>query len=130
MSHTDDGGTQRTPPLCFRSGCKLPPPFMLTCATLMPPDITFFRPYVIRQLRGFDDETGAPNKLSRLSKAHAADSALYLIQHCLGYFLMLIAMVYNVGLFVAVIVGAAIGYFCFAEPSNGKTPSKDDDCCD
>lgn len=96
----------------------------------MPPDITFFRPYVIRQLRGFDDETGAPSKLSRLSKAHAADSALYLIQHCLGYFLMLIAMVYNVGLFVAVIVGAAIGYFCFAEPSNGKTPSKDDDCCD
>jgi len=84
------------------------------------------RPYVVRQLRGED----APKKPTRLSQAHAADSALYLVQHCLGYFLMLIAMVYNVGLFIAVIVGAAAGYFCFAAPTDGKSPVKEEDCCD
>ena len=85
------------------------------------------RPYVVRKLRGED----APTKPLRLSKAHAADSALYLVQHCLGYFLMLIAMVYNVGLFVAVIVGAALGYFCFALPTDGKGSLKvEEDCCD
>lgn len=46
---------------------------------------------------------------------HLKRTFLYLIQFLVGYFLMLVAMTYNVWLFLAVVIGCGIGYF-FANP--------------
>jgi hypothetical protein len=51
----------------------------------------------------------------RLSyQVRAINSLLMMIQLTLAYMLMLVAMVYNGGLFAAVIVGCGIGYFLFS----------------
>lgn len=43
--------------------------------------------------------------------SHLKKTFLYMVQFLIGYFLMLIAMTYNVWLFLAVIAGCGIGYF-------------------
>ncbi|XP_043276146.1 high affinity copper uptake protein 1 isoform X2 [Venturia canescens] len=48
-----------------------------------------------------------------LSWMHTFQTFLHIIQIVLSYFLMLIFMTYNVWLCIAVVVGAAIGYFLF-----------------
>ncbi|KAG8231636.1 hypothetical protein J437_LFUL011477 [Ladona fulva] len=48
-----------------------------------------------------------------LSWAHALQTCLHIIQVIISYFLMLIFMTYNVWLCLAVLVGAATGYFLF-----------------
>lgn len=42
---------------------------------------------------------------------HLRRTFLYLVQFLVGYFLMLVAMTYNVWLFLAVVIGCGIGYF-------------------
>ena len=54
---------------------------------------------------------------ARKSQAHFFDSALYFAQTTIGYCLMLVAMTFHYALFVAVVLGMAIGYFLF----NGKS---------
>ncbi|KAG7202005.1 hypothetical protein KM043_004692 [Ampulex compressa] len=48
-----------------------------------------------------------------LSWMHAFQTFLHIVQIVLSYFLMLIFMTYNVWLCLAVVMGAAIGYFLF-----------------
>ncbi|XP_008555745.1 high affinity copper uptake protein 1 isoform X2 [Microplitis demolitor] len=48
-----------------------------------------------------------------LSWMHTFQTLLHIIQIILSYFLMLIFMTYNVWLCIAVVLGAAIGYFLF-----------------
>lgn len=70
-------------------------------------------------------------KQSRLSVTHILESALFGIQLVIGYFLMLIAMVYNAGLFASVILGLFFGYLVFAEPrTNYDVEEEDEGCCD
>lgn len=42
---------------------------------------------------------------------HLKKTFLFLIQFLVGYFLMLVAMTYNVWLFLAVITGCGLGHF-------------------
>ena len=42
---------------------------------------------------------------------HLKTTLLYMLHFLIGYFLMLIAMTYNVWLFLAVVLGCGIGYF-------------------
>ncbi|XP_028128853.1 high affinity copper uptake protein 1 isoform X2 [Diabrotica virgifera virgifera] len=48
-----------------------------------------------------------------MSKMHALQTILHMVQMVLSYFLMLIFMTFNVWLCMAVVVGAGIGYFLF-----------------
>jgi len=48
-----------------------------------------------------------------LIAAHCLQAFLHLLQVTLGYMLMLIAMTYNVYLFISVVLGAALGYLIF-----------------
>ncbi|KRT81427.1 hypothetical protein AMK59_5578, partial [Oryctes borbonicus] len=50
---------------------------------------------------------------SMLSPMHFLQTLLHIIQVVLSYFLMLIFMTYNVWLCIAVVAGAAVGYFLF-----------------
>lgn len=45
---------------------------------------------------------------------HLKKTFLFLIQFLVGYFLMLVAMTYNVWLFLAVIIGCGLGHFLTA----------------
>lgn len=45
---------------------------------------------------------------------HLKKTCLYLVQFLVGYFLMLVAMTYNVWLFLAVIIGCGLGHFLVA----------------
>ena len=47
---------------------------------------------------------------------HLKETLLYIVQFIVGYFLMLVAMTYNVWLFLAVVAGCGIGYF-FIHPN-------------
>ena len=42
---------------------------------------------------------------------HLKTTLLYMLQFLIGYFLMLVAMTYNIWLFLAVVLGSGIGYF-------------------
>ena len=44
---------------------------------------------------------------------HLVQTLLHFMQFALGYMLMLIAMTFNVWLFLSILVGAAVGYFLF-----------------
>lgn len=48
-----------------------------------------------------------------MSRMHLLQTFLHLIQVVLSYGLMLIAMTYNVYLVLAIVLGAACGYFFF-----------------
>jgi copper transporter 1 len=50
-------------------------------------------------------------------------TSLYVLQLTLAYLLMAIVMTYNLGLFVAVIAGAAIGFFTFFGVGAAPPPS-------
>lgn len=52
-------------------------------------------------------------KTSMTSWSHYIQTSLHLVQLILSYFLMLIAMTFNVWLFIAVILGCTCGYFLF-----------------
>ncbi|KAG8034594.1 hypothetical protein G9C98_007670 [Cotesia typhae] len=58
-------------------------------------------------------EDGRVVQPTMLSWMHTFQTFLHIIQIILSYFLMLIFMTYNVWLCVAVVFGAAIGYFLF-----------------
>jgi len=45
---------------------------------------------------------------------HLKKTCLFIVQFLVGYFLMLVAMTYNVWLFVAVIIGCGLGHFLAA----------------
>ena len=46
---------------------------------------------------------------------HILQSILHIVQVGYGYVLMLVAMTYNVWLFLALIFGAGVGYLIFAK---------------
>ncbi|CAF0836464.1 unnamed protein product [Rotaria sordida] len=48
-----------------------------------------------------------------LSVSHAIQTVLHIIQMALSYLLMLIAMTFNIYLFLAIILGAGLGHFLF-----------------
>lgn len=48
-----------------------------------------------------------------MSAMHAFQTCLHIVQITLSYFLMLIFMTYNIWLCIAVVLGAAVGYFLF-----------------
>ena len=56
---------------------------------------------------------------------HSLQSALHVVQVGLGYILMLLAMTYNGWLFLAVILGAGIGYFSFARVRHLSSPFRE-----
>lgn len=66
---------------------------------------------------------------SRFTIYHVADTVLYGVQMTLGYLLMLVAMTFNVGLFVAVIVGLSLGHFALAPPTGSTNTVDTTDCC-
>ena len=49
-----------------------------------------------------------------LAPGRGAQVALHLLQYTLSYLLMLAVMTYNVGVFVAIVAGAAAGFFLWA----------------
>lgn len=54
-----------------------------------------------------------PHKIQRRFEMtdHLKKTCLFLVQFLVGYFLMLVAMTYNVWLFLAVIIGCGLGHF-------------------
>lgn len=66
-------------------------------------------------------------KESVLNKAHIIQSLMYLIQLTVSYLLMLIAMTFNLYLFIAIIGGAFCGYFTFGWVR--QRTIDDSDCC-
>lgn len=70
-----------------------------------------------------------------LSGGHILQTGLHFIQLWISFCLMLVFMTYNVYLCLAVTIGGAIGYFCFAwmraRPSSavGRSTTYDFDCC-
>ena len=44
-------------------------------------------------------------------KDHAKKTCFYFVQFIVGYFLMLVAMTYNMWLFLAIVLGCGSGYF-------------------
>lgn len=66
-------------------------------------------------------------KESALSKAHIVQSIMYLIQLTVSYLLMLVAMTFNLWLFIAIIAGAFCGYFTFGWVR--QRTIDDADCC-
>lgn len=57
-----------------------------------------------------------PQKIQRRFEMidHLKKTFLFLIQFLVGYFLMLVAMTYNVWLFLAVVIGCGLGHFLTA----------------
>lgn len=56
---------------------------------------------------------------------HSLQSGLHVVQVGLGYILMLLAMTYNGWLFLAVALGAGIGYFAFARVRHLSSPFRE-----
>ena len=56
---------------------------------------------------------------------HSLQSGLHVVQVGLGYILMLLAMTYNGWLFLAVALGAGIGYFAFARVRHLISPFRE-----
>ena len=66
-------------------------------------------------------------KLGRWSAARFAGSALFGINSAIGYLIMLAVMSFNGGVFVAIVVGLAIGYLLFRN-SEGDVAVVDNAC--
>ena len=67
---------------------------------------------------------------AKKSLAHqAADTASYGMQLLLGYWLMLVAMTYQVELFVAVVLGIMAGYLVFNRPALGVPVAHSAEAC-
>lgn len=81
----------------------------------------FWKTYNALQYRAvaFPAEKGVVNEDNQvvqptmLSGMHCFQTVLHILQITLSYFLMLIFMTYNVWLCIAVVFGAALGYFLF-----------------
>ena len=56
---------------------------------------------------------------------HIVQSFLHMLQVGVAYILMLIAMLFNVWLFLAVVVGSGIGYFIFAKVKHLSSPFRE-----
>ncbi|KAI8424691.1 hypothetical protein MSG28_006646 [Choristoneura fumiferana] len=57
-------------------------------------------------------------KYSMMSCSHFVQTLLHVVQSTASYLLMLVFMTYNVWLCVALILGLAVGYFCFGWRKN------------
>lgn len=57
--------------------------------------------------------TNPPSRPTMLSAMHLFQTFLHILQVTLSFLLMLIFMTYNTWLCVAVVLGAALGYFLF-----------------
>jgi copper transporter 1 len=67
--------------------------------------------------RGSNNGPG-PKPATMFSCVHGIQTFLQIIQLLLSYFLMLIFMTYNVWLCLALVIGAALGYFLFGWKTN------------
>ena len=58
-------------------------------------------------------------------------SLLYALNLTTSYLLMLAVMTFNVGYFIAIITGLALGHFIFFPPASGKNPPSmlSEACC-
>ncbi|KAH0564377.1 high affinity copper uptake protein 1 isoform X2 [Cotesia glomerata] len=72
-----------------------------------------YRSVTSPQEKNVTAEDGRVVQPTMLSWMHTFQTFLHIIQIILSYFLMLIFMTYNVWLCIAVVFGAAIGYFSF-----------------
>ncbi|CAG5095443.1 Similar to SLC31A1: High affinity copper uptake protein 1 (Sus scrofa) [Cotesia congregata] len=72
-----------------------------------------YRSVTSPQEKNVTAEDGRVVQPTMLSWMHTFQTFLHIIQIILSYFLMLIFMTYNVWLCIAVVFGAAIGYFLF-----------------
>ncbi|XP_071051547.1 high affinity copper uptake protein 1 isoform X2 [Onthophagus taurus] len=72
-----------------------------------------YRAVTLQQDKAVVSEDNQIVQPSMLSLMHVCQTGLHIIQIVLSYFLMLIFMTYNVWLCIAVVVGAAVGYFLF-----------------
>lgn len=61
------------------------------------------------------------------ARRHVIQTALHFLQTALGYSLMLVAMTFNLWLFLAVVLGITCGYLCFGWMQTTRDFS--DDCC-
>ena len=57
-----------------------------------------------------------------------------MLQTMLGYFMMLVAMLFNWSLFFAVVLGTGLGFYVFRRPVEGgvghsKGEGVDEECC-
>ena len=59
-------------------------------------------------------------------KNHLIRTGLYAVALTLSYFIMLIVMTMNVGLFVSAVLGLTLGHFFFAMPRKTEV---DGNCC-
>ena len=62
---------------------------------------------------------------------HIIQTLLHMLQMTISYLLMLIAMTYNVWLFIAVVLGAGAGYFLFARfrgPGTRRLEDENEHC--
>ena len=64
-------------------------------------------------------------------RVHAVKTILYLIGITIAYFLMLIIMTFNVGLFISAVLGLTIGFFIFgmARSRTGSNENDSAECC-
>ena len=61
------------------------------------------------------------------SRDHMTQTALHFVQATLGYSLMLVAMTFNLWLFLAVVLGMTAGYFAFGWKQSLQ--EFNDECC-
>ncbi|CAK0780326.1 hypothetical protein CVIRNUC_005013 [Coccomyxa viridis] len=61
------------------------------------------------------------------SRVRLALTALYAVNVAISYLLMLAIMTYNVGYFIAIVLGLAVGYFIFFNSSSATAST--DVCC-
>ncbi|RWS20211.1 high affinity copper uptake protein 1-like protein [Leptotrombidium deliense] len=64
----------------------------------------------------------------RFRKAHIIQSVLHIFQVAFGYILMLLAMTYNVWIFLAIVLGAGVGYFLFTANSRPNSVIIEEHC--
>lgn len=60
---------------------------------------------------------------------HGVNALLYMIHMTLAFFIMLIVMSYEIGLFSAIIVGLGLGFFLFKDTEGEKMSKNIDPCC-
>lgn len=60
----------------------------------------------------------------------AVTSALYALNLASGYLLMLAVMTYNIGCFLAVVIGMGIGHFLFNQRLDNAQAPRFDSCCE
>ena len=76
-------------------------------------------------LRDYDDNKRRQRKRYMAYAWYGLKPLIFLFQNTLGYLLMLVTMTYNMGLFMAVVAGNAVGWTIFSMTSN-IVP---EDCC-